>query len=64
MFVLQRNSEESSLVAFNSGAISGLVHHVTLMYFLLGQTNDLRFVDGEDNAPSCTAVCDCCAGGL
>ena len=59
-FVVQCNSEESSLVAtFNSGAVNGLAYCVSVMYFLFGQTNDLRFVRGEDDAPFCTLVCDC-----
>ena len=57
-FVVQHNSKESGLVAtFNSGA-NGLAYCVSVMYFLLGQTNDLHFVGGEDDVPFCTPVCD------
>ena len=34
------------------------------MYLILGQTNDLRFVGGENDAPFYTPMCDCCVEGL
>ena len=41
-----------------------MVWLIVWVYFLLGQSNDLRFVGGEDDAPFITPVCDCCVEDL